>query len=107
MADSYPSAPTRPTPRPVPARAPAVLRPLECAMTPDPTGHPPADQLRAYGDGLLPPPKAAALEEHLAGCEACCRALEGAPTAALIERLRAHPEARDWLARPVERATET
>jgi eukaryotic-like serine/threonine-protein kinase len=69
-------------------------------MSPDSTDHPPADRLRAYGDGRLPPDAAAAVEDHLAACEACCRALEGAPTAALIDRLRAHPEARDWFDRP-------
>jgi tetratricopeptide (TPR) repeat protein len=53
------------------------------------TDHPPPDDLRAYGQGLLPAAAAAVVEEHLAGCDACGRVLEGTPDGAFLERMRA------------------
>jgi WD40 repeat protein len=56
-------------------------------MTIGPTAHPAAEQLRAFGAGRLPPQDVAAVEEHLAGCDSCCRALEEGPADAFVERL--------------------
>jgi anti-sigma factor RsiW len=39
-------------------------------------GHPTADDLAGYVTGALDPPRAAWLEEHLASCPPCARALE-------------------------------
>jgi tetratricopeptide (TPR) repeat protein len=55
------------------------------------TPHPPPDHLRAYGRGLLSESGAAAVEEHLAGCDTCCRVLEGASADEFLDRLRGLP----------------
>jgi Leucine-rich repeat (LRR) protein len=52
------------------------------------TDHPSWEQLRAYGQGLLPPDSASALEEHLAGCASCCELLEKAPADNFLDRLK-------------------
>jgi len=52
------------------------------------TDHPSADELQAYGQGRLAPHDAAAVEQHLAVCETCCRLLEEAPADSFAGRLR-------------------
>jgi eukaryotic-like serine/threonine-protein kinase len=53
------------------------------------TQHPPSEDLRAYGRGLLPIAEAAALEQHIAACNSCCRVLEDASADEFLNRLRA------------------
>src|SRR4051812_41832012 len=50
--------------------------------------HPAAEQLRAFGAGRLHAPEAAAIEEHLAGCDSCCQLLEQMPGDSFVGRLR-------------------
>jgi WD40 repeat protein/predicted Ser/Thr protein kinase len=50
--------------------------------------HPDADKLQGFGQGLLAPDDAATVEEHLAGCDACCRQLEATPNDSFIGELR-------------------
>jgi tRNA A-37 threonylcarbamoyl transferase component Bud32 len=52
------------------------------------TAHPDREQLRAFGAGRLAPEEAAALEQHLSGCDLCCRALEDEPADAFVDQLR-------------------
>ena len=47
-----------------------------------------AETLRKFGQGLLAAEKAAAVEEHLSTCDACCRRLEATPNDSFIRRLR-------------------
>jgi serine/threonine protein kinase/WD40 repeat protein len=54
--------------------------------------HPDTDQLHRFGRGLLAPAEAAVLEEHLGGCDSCCRLLEAVPSDSFVGRLR---EAKD------------
>ena len=44
-------------------------------MTIDAAAHPGPDLLAAFNDGSLPTGERAAVEEHVAGCDACCAAL--------------------------------
>src|SRR4051812_16405522 len=53
------------------------------------TQHPSADELRAFGQGQLPPEAADAVERHVADCERCCRFLEEAPGNSFEGQLRA------------------
>src|SRR5262245_32061673 len=48
-----------------------------------------ADELRAFGQGHLSPEAADACEQHLAECDACCRALAEAPADSFESQLRA------------------
>jgi serine/threonine protein kinase len=57
-------------------------------MSRQPGDHPPPEQLPAFGLGLLAPDQTAALESHVAECEACCQALLAVPDDALVTRLR-------------------
>jgi WD40 repeat protein len=50
--------------------------------------HLPPEQVLAFGLGLLAPEQTAALESHVAECEACCRALLSVPDDALVSQLR-------------------
>jgi serine/threonine protein kinase/WD40 repeat protein len=50
--------------------------------------HPSADELRAFGQGLLSPEAADSLEQHIAECEVCCRILEEAPGDSFVGQLR-------------------
>src|SRR5262245_50878816 len=50
--------------------------------------HPDAGDIHAYGQGLLDPLHAARIEEHVAGCESCCRILEAVPADGFLTRLR-------------------
>src|SRR4051812_23538015 len=50
--------------------------------------HPTPDQLRAFGEGRLPPSDFAGVEEHIGSCESCCRALEGLQPDSFVGRLR-------------------
>ncbi len=52
------------------------------------TTHPRPEVLRAYGEGRLPPEEVEAVEEHLAGCEACCSAVADSPADSFVARLR-------------------
>jgi Protein kinase domain/Domain of Unknown Function (DUF1080) len=56
------------------------------------TVHPSEEELRLFGQGRMPAEEAAALEEHLAGCESCCQFLEDSPHDSFEGRLR---EAKD------------
>ena len=51
--------------------------------------HPSAVQLAEFGQGLIAPTEAVVIEEHLAGCDVCCRALVEVPDAPLVGMLRA------------------
>src|SRR5262245_50785948 len=55
--------------------------------------HPTAAQLRAFGEGKLEPDAFAALEEHIAACESCCRALEAVPPDSFVSRLKVAEQA--------------
>src|SRR5262245_49269550 len=57
-------------------------------MAVGPTAHPSPADLRAFGQGRLSPEEAAAVEGHLAGCDACGRLLEGAPLDSFVGQLR-------------------
>ncbi len=46
------------------------------------------EQVPAFGLGLLAPDQTAALESHVAECEACCQALLSVPDDALVSQLR-------------------
>jgi serine/threonine protein kinase len=50
--------------------------------------HLPPEQVLPFGLGLLAPEQTAALESHVADCEACCRALLSVPDDALVSQLR-------------------
>jgi WD40 repeat protein len=52
------------------------------------TDHPARARLRAFGAGRLEAAEAAAIEEHLSGCEACCRLLEAGSGDSFLGRLR-------------------
>jgi WD40 repeat protein len=52
------------------------------------TVHPTRAQLRAFGAGCLEATEAAVVEEHLGGCEACCRLLEAISCDGFLGRLR-------------------
>jgi hypothetical protein len=52
--------------------------------------HPSLEQLAAFDSGGLPPAACAAVERHIAGCAACCRALEILPEDALVALVRAY-----------------
>jgi WD40 repeat protein len=52
------------------------------------TQHPSADELRAFGQGLLPPETADAVERHVTECDSCCRLLEEAPRGSFEGQLR-------------------
>lgn len=54
-----------------------------------PDTHPSPQQLRAFTSGRIPEAERAALEDHLASCNACCDFLASAPDDGLVERLRA------------------
>src|SRR2546423_15214884 len=55
----------------------------------DATGaHPTLEQLAAFDRGQLPPEERAAVERHVAGCDACCARLESVPDDALVGLLR-------------------
>jgi hypothetical protein len=58
-------------------------------MGPGSTAHPTEEVLRAFGEGRLAPGDAADIEEHLAGCDSCCRLLEATPGDSFVEQLRA------------------
>ncbi len=57
-------------------------------MLVDQTRHPDADELRAFGKGLLAPEAAVAIEQHLAACDSCCGLLEEPPADSFVGRLR-------------------
>src|SRR5262249_436700 len=50
--------------------------------------HPRLEQLRAFDLGQLSPGEWGTIEHHLAGCDACCRQLEGLPDDPLVALLR-------------------
>jgi WD40 repeat protein len=50
--------------------------------------HPSLDQLAAFDSGRLRPADRAAIEAHVAGCNLCCRSLEGFPGDELSDLLR-------------------
>src|SRR5688572_8443210 len=50
--------------------------------------HPSREQLRVFAQGRLSGPAAAAVEEHVAACDACCALLEELPSDSFEERLR-------------------
>jgi predicted Ser/Thr protein kinase len=50
--------------------------------------HPTPVQLRAFGEGKLEPAAFAAVEEHVAACLSCCRALESVPPDSFVGRLK-------------------
>jgi predicted Ser/Thr protein kinase len=52
--------------------------------------HPSAEQLTAFDVGGLAPTERAAIEEHIAGCAACCQALEACPEDGLVALVRAY-----------------
>jgi putative intracellular protease/amidase len=53
-----------------------------------PDEHPRAEQLQAFGLGLLPETERPAVERHIAGCAACCELLRGVPDDTLASLLR-------------------
>jgi Tol biopolymer transport system component len=70
--------------------------------SPFPTGdaHPPEEALRTYAAGCLEPAKAADLENHLAGCTACCALVAETPPDSFLTQLQ---QARDPAGVPAER----
>src|SRR5437764_3184047 len=50
--------------------------------------HPPPERLPAFGLGLLSVEESAAVERHVAECDACCRSLLTVADDALVARLR-------------------
>src|SRR5437868_5231 len=50
--------------------------------------HPPPERLPAFGLGLLSAEESAAVERHVAECDACCRSLLTVADDALVARLR-------------------
>ncbi|HMF16132.1 MAG TPA: protein kinase, partial [Gemmataceae bacterium] len=52
------------------------------------TVHPDVEKLRSFGEGRLSAHEAAAVEEHLANCAACCLLLEESPADSFVGRLR-------------------
>jgi WD40 repeat protein len=52
------------------------------------TPHPNANELQAYGQGRLPPDVAAAIEQHVADCDNCCRRIEETPADSFVGHLR-------------------
>jgi WD40 repeat protein len=50
--------------------------------------HPTAELVVSYGQGLLSPEEAARVEEHLTGCDTCCRHLEAMPADSFVACLR-------------------
>src|SRR5579864_1765235 len=52
------------------------------------TVHPGVEKLRAFGQGRLSADNAAAVEEHLADCDSCCRLLQECPADSFVGRLR-------------------
>lgn len=50
--------------------------------------HPPPERLPAFGLGLLSAEESAAIERHVAECDACCRSLLTVADDALVSRLR-------------------
>ena len=50
--------------------------------------HPTPEQLAAFVQGRLSPAEQTTLEEHIAGCEACCRKMQAAPDDTLLGQLR-------------------
>lgn len=51
--------------------------------------HPPKERLVAFAQGRLPVNESAALEQHVAECDQCCRVLAEAPEDSLQARLKA------------------
>jgi hypothetical protein len=52
------------------------------------SAHPSVDKLRTFGLGQLDEAEAAAIEEHVSHCDACCRTLAEARPDTLIEILK-------------------
>jgi WD40 repeat protein/serine/threonine protein kinase len=50
--------------------------------------HPASSELSDFGQGRLTPEAAAAIEQHIAACESCCRLLEEMPPDSFVGRLR-------------------
>ena len=59
-------------------------------MSTDTDPHPSAEELAAFDAGCLPPPRAAAVETHVAACPSCCRRLEELPEDAFAALVRAY-----------------
>jgi sugar lactone lactonase YvrE len=57
--------------------------------------HPDAERLAAYGLGRLEPAESAVVEEHVAGCETCCRTLRSLADDTLLTFLRRAEDAPD------------
>src|SRR5690349_5250776 len=57
-------------------------------MTDSNTPHPSPERLAAFDQGQLSPSEWAEIEDHVAGCDVCCRLLEGVPDDRLISLLR-------------------
>lgn len=57
--------------------------------------HPSAEQLQAFGHGRLAPGEQAAIERHIAACDACCQLLRQLPDDTLLGRLRGAPTPHD------------
>src|SRR5438128_10621072 len=53
------------------------------------TSHPSRDQLAAFDLGRLSPAEWSAIKEHVAGCDACCRQLEGVTPDPLVRLMQA------------------
>src|SRR5262249_47771705 len=50
--------------------------------------HPSEEELAAFGHGRLPPDRHAAVEQHVASCDACCAVLRRLPDDTLVGALR-------------------
>ena len=73
----------------------------------DPSGdHPPAEQLPAFGLGLLDPEATAAIERHVAGCDTCCQALLAVADDGLVTRIRQAASTSSDDLRPAEALTQ-
>ncbi len=57
-------------------------------MSKQPGEHPDLEELTAFDGGRLPPAVRAAIEGHVAGCDACCRRLETLPEDAFTALVR-------------------
>src|SRR5262245_39721833 len=57
-------------------------------MTTSTTPHPPRDRLAAFNRGALPPGDRAAIEAHVAECDACCSALAAMSDDRLVDLAR-------------------
>jgi WD40 repeat protein len=68
--------------------------------------HPPPEQLPAFGLGLLTAEESAAVERHVAECDACCQSLLTVADDALVSRLRQAASTADDRLPPSEAPTQ-